>query len=66
MIIHHRNTRALAIDIYKVIQRISPPLLNEMFVPSQCSYDLRENNFLGRRRVIAVIAVRYSTKPYHS
>ena len=63
MIIHHRNTRALAIEIYKVIQRISPPLLNEVFVPNQCSHDLRGNNFLGIRRVIAVVAVRYSTKP---
>ena len=31
--IHHRNIRALAIEICKVIQGISPPLLNEVFVP---------------------------------
>ena len=30
--IHHRNIRALAIEIYKVMQGISPPLLNEVFV----------------------------------
>ena len=26
---HHRNIRALAIEIYKVMQGISPPLLNK-------------------------------------
>ena len=57
--IHHRNIRALAVEIYKVIQGISPLLLNEVFVPGQCNYDLRENNFLERRRVKSV---RYSTK----
>ena len=39
--IHHRNIRALAIEIYKVMQGISPPLLNEVFVPRHCSYELR-------------------------
>ena len=54
--IQHRNIRALAVEIYKVIQGISPPLLNEVFVP--CNYDLRGNNFLGRR----VKSVRYGTE----
>ena len=53
--IHHRNIRALAIEIYKFIQGISPPLLNEVFVSRQCNYDLRGNNFLKRRRVKSVI-----------
>ena len=48
--IHHRNITALAIEIYKVIQGISPPLLNEMFLPRHCNYDPRGNNFLERRR----------------
>ena len=56
--IHHRS-RALAIEIYKVIQGISPLLLNEVFVPRQCSYELRGNNFLERRRVKSV---RYGTE----
>ena len=29
--IHHINITAFAIEIYKVMQRISPPLLNEVF-----------------------------------
>ena len=31
---HHRNIRALAIEIYKAMQEIFSPLLNEVFVPS--------------------------------
>ena len=57
--IHHRNLRALAIEIYEVIQGISPPLLNEVFVPRECNYDLRGSNFLERRRVKSV---RYGTE----
>ena len=57
--IHHRNMRALAIEIYKVMQEISPPLLTEVFVPRQCNYELRGNNFLERRRVKSV---RYGTE----
>ena len=61
--IHHRNIRALEIEIDKAMQEISPPLLNEVFVPRQCSYELRGNNFLERRRVKSV---RYGTKSISS
>ena len=57
--IHHRNIKALAIEIYKVIQGISPPLLNEVFVPCQSNYELRRNKFLERRRVKSV---KYGTE----
>ena len=57
-IIHPRNMRPLAIEIYKVIQEISPPLLNEVLVPHQCNYELRGSNFLETR---IVISVRYGT-----
>ena len=40
------------------MQGISPPLLNEVFVPCQCNYELRENNFLERR----VKSVTHGTK----
>ena len=39
--IHHRNIRALAIEIYKVMQGIIPQLLNVIFVTRPCKYDLR-------------------------
>ena len=57
--IHHRNIRALAIEIYKLIQGISPPLLNEVYVPRQCSYELR-----GVRRTDK--SVRYGTESISS
>ena len=37
--IYHRDIRALSIEIYKVMQGISSPLLNEVFVPCQCNYE---------------------------
>ena len=57
---HHRNIRALVIEIYKVIKGICPsPLLNEVFGPRQSNYDLRGNSFLER---IRVKSVRYDTE----
>ena len=41
------------------MQGISPPLLNEVFVPRQCNFNLRGNNLLERRRVKSV---RYGTE----
>ena len=45
------------------MQGISPPLLNEMFVPRQCNYELRGNNFLKRQRVKSE---RYGTESVSS
>ena len=49
----------MAIENYKVMQGISPLLLNELRVPRQCNYDLRGNKFLEKRRVKSV---RYGTE----
>ena len=57
--IHHRNIRTLTIETFKVLHGLSPPLLNEVFVERNCNYNLRENNFLKRRRVNSV---RYGTE----
>ena len=57
--IHHRNIRTLAIETFKVLHWLSPPLLNEVFVERNCNYNLRGNNFLNRRRVNSV---RYGTE----
>ena len=53
----------MAIEIYKEMKGIFPSLLNEAFVPRQCNYELRGNNFLGRRRVKSV---RYGTESISS
>ena len=57
--IHHRNIRTLAIKTFKVLHRLSTPLLNEVFVERNCNYNLWGNNFLNRRRVNSV---RYGTE----
>ena len=57
--IHHRNIRTLAIETFKVLDGLSPPLLNDVFVERNCSHNLRGNNFLKRRRVNSV---RYGTE----
>ena len=57
--IHHRNIRTLAIETFKVLHGLTPPLLNEVFVERNCNYNLRGNNFLKRR---TVNSVRYGTE----
>ena len=57
--IHHRNIRTLAIETFKALHGLSPPLLNEVFMKRNCNYNLRGNNFLNRRRVNSV---RYGTE----
>ena len=61
--IHHRNIKALAIEIYKVMQGIFSPLLNEVFVPCRSNYELSGNNLLERRRDESV---RYGTESISS
>ena len=46
---HHRNINALPIEIYKVIQGISPPLVNEVFALRHCNYALCGINCLERK-----------------
>ena len=52
--IHHRNSQALAIEIYKVLHGLSPSFLNEFFVPALYPYNLRLKDVLQRRRVNSV------------
>ena len=41
--IHHRNIQTLAIEIFKVINNISPEIMKEIFVlESNCMYNTRE------------------------
>ena len=57
--IHHRNIKILATEIYKFLQGLSPPLMNEIFVERNNNYSLRGNNLLTRRRVNSM---RYGTE----
>ena len=56
---HHRNIRTPAIETFKVLHGLSPPLLNEVFLERNCNYNLRGNNFLNRR---GLNSVRYGTE----
>ena len=44
--IHHKNIRTLAIEKFKVLHGLSPPLLNEVLGKRNCNYNLQGNNFL--------------------
>ena len=57
--IHHRNIKILVTETYKLLQGLSPPLTNEIFVERNNNYSLRGNNLLTRRRVNSV---RYGTE----
>ena len=50
----HSVYKVLTTEIYKIMQKISLPLLSEVFVPRQCNYEFHGNNFLERRRVKSV------------
>ena len=42
--IHHRNLQKLAIEIYKIINNESPPIMKQIFPTSTNPYDLRNVN----------------------
>ena len=46
--IHHRNIKILVTETYKLLQGLSPPLTNEIFVERNNNYSLRGNNVLTR------------------
>jgi len=47
--IHHRNLQVLATEIFKFKNKLSPPIMDDLFVTkTQDLYNLRNNNFLLR------------------
>ena len=56
---HYRNIKIRAIELYKFIQWLFPPVMNEIFVERNNNYSLRRNNILTRRKVTSV---RYGTE----
>ena len=53
-VIHHRNIQKLAIEMYKVKQNMSPPLMNDNFVQTQNTYNLRNEQVWEIRPVKSV------------
>ena len=56
---HYRNIKIRVIELYKFIQWLFPPVMNEIFVERNNNYSLRGNNVLTRRKVTSV---RYGTE----
>ena len=52
--IHHRNIQKLAIEMYKLKHNISPPLMNDIFIPRQNTYNLRNSQVWEIRPVKSV------------
>ena len=48
--IHHRNIRTLAMETFKVLHGLSPPLLNEVFLERNCNYNFTREQFLKKTK----------------
>ena len=45
--IHIRNLKLLLTDVYKFLNGLSPPIMNEFFQTNDCPYDLRNPRILA-------------------
>ena len=52
--IHHRNLQKLAIEMYKIINDISPALMKEVFPLNEVKYNLRNRNPFQLRNITSV------------
>ena len=52
--IHHRNLQVLAIEMFKIKNKMAPELLNEIFQEKTASYNLRRNSNFFIRKVHSV------------
>ena len=52
--IHHRNSQALATEMFKIHRGLSPDIPREIFVPKISLYNLFRNNASERRQVHSV------------
>ena len=52
--IHHRNLQKLAIEMYKLINNLSPPIMNYIFIGTTNPHNLRNKNPFQSRNVHSV------------
>ena len=45
--IHIRNSKFLLTEVYKFLNGLSPPIMNEVFQANDCPYDLRNPRILA-------------------
>ena len=48
--IHIRNLKFLVTEIYKFLNGLSPPIMNEVFQINECPYNLRNPRTLGSKQ----------------
>ena len=48
--IHIRNLKFLLTEVYKFLNGLSPPIMNEVFQTNDCPYDLRNPRILASKR----------------
>ena len=47
--IHIRNLKFLLTEVYKFLDSLSPPIMNEVFQTNDCPYDLRNPRILASK-----------------
>ena len=47
--IHIRNLKFLLTEVYKFLNGLSPPIMNEVFQTNDCPYDLRNPRILASK-----------------
>ena len=47
--IHIRNLKFLLTEVYKFLNGLSPPIMNEVFQTNNCLYDLRNPRILASK-----------------
>ena len=47
--IHMRHLKFLLTEVYKILNGLSPPILNEVFQTNDCLYDLRNPRILASK-----------------
>ena len=46
-VIHIRNLKFLLTEVYKFLNGLSPPIMNEVFQTNDCTYDWRNSRILA-------------------
>ena len=52
--IHMRNLKFLLTEIYKFLNGLSPPIMNEVFQANDCLYDLRNPRILPSKHKFTI------------
>ena len=52
--IHIRNLKFLLTEVYKFLNGLSPPIMNEVFQTNDCPYDLRNPRILASKHISTI------------